>query len=105
MALKVNLKQFLNEEGEVAELTDQAKVIFNFLSKIVLSVSQNIEQPLTFVDLKCNTRAEGLICEGSIEASSINNHMIDWHCDSCEVSGTISNWQGSLWDKQKRVIH
>ena len=63
MALKVNLKQFLNEKGEEAELTDQAKVIFNFLSKIVLSVSQNIEQPLTFVDLKCNTRAEGLICE------------------------------------------
>lgn len=105
MALKVDLRHFLDEEGNVLELTEQAKTVFKFLTKIVLSVSENIEQPLIDVDLKCNTRADGLSCRGSIEATCIEIGMIEWHCDICEASGTISNWQGSLWDKQERTIH
>lgn len=105
MTLKVNLEQFLDEKGAVSELTDQAKKVFKFLTEIVLTVSTDTEQPVVFVDLKCNSRAVGLTCQGSIEASCINSRMIDWHCDSCEVSGTISNWQGSLWDRKKRIMH
>lgn len=105
MALKVDLKQFLDDEGNELELTEQAKTVFTFLTKIVLSASENIEQPLIDVDLKCNTRADELSCEGDIEAKCIAVGMIEWHCDTCEASGTISNWQGSLWDKQKRIIH
>lgn len=105
MALKVDLKQFLDEKGEVLALTEQAKTVFNFLTKIVLSVSENIEQPLIDVDLNCNTRGTELSCEGSIEASCSSINIIEWHCDTCEASGTISNWKGSLWDIQKRTIH
>lgn len=105
MTLKVDLEQFLDEMGAVIELTEQANQVFKFLTEIVLSVSQHIEQSVTFVDVKCNSRAEGLTCQGSIEASCINNHMIDWHCDSCDISGTISKWQGTLWDRQKRIMH
>jgi len=71
----------------------------------VSSVSENIEQPLIDVDLKCNTRAGGLSCVGSIEAECIAIGMIEWNCDRCEASGTISNWQASIWDKQARTIH
>lgn len=105
MILKVDFKQFLDEKGEVLALTEQAKTVFNFLSKIVLSVSENIEQPLIDVDLNCNTRGTELSCEGSIEASCIDMNKIEWHCDTCEASGTISNWKGSMWDIQKRTIH
>ena len=105
MALKVDLKQFLDEKGEVLALTEQAKTVFNFLTKIVLSVSENIEQQLIDVDLNCNTRGTELSCEGSIEASCSSINIIEWHCDTCEASGTISNWKGSLWDIQKRTIH
>ncbi|OUS26238.1 hypothetical protein A9Q98_11000 [Thalassotalea sp. 42_200_T64] len=105
MALKANLRHFLDEEGNVLELTEQAKTVFKFLSKIVSSVSENIEQPLIDVDLKCNTRADELTCGGSIEARCIAFGIIEWHCDSCEASGTISNWQNSMWDKQERTIH
>ena len=105
MALKADLRHFLDEEGNELELTEQAKIIFKFLTKIVSSVSENIEQPFIDVDLKCNARADGLSCEGDIKATSIEIGMIEWHCDTCEASGTISNWKGSMWDNQKRTIH
>lgn len=105
MALKADLRNFLDDEGNVLELTEQAKPIFKFLSKIVTSVSKNIEQPHIDVDLGCNTRGDGLSCGGSIEARCIAINMIEWHCNTCEASGTISHWLGSLWDKQKRTIH
>jgi len=105
MALKVKLTQFLDEEGNNLELTEQAKTVFKFLTKIVLLVSENIEKPLIDVDLKCNTRADSISCEGDIKAECIAIDIIEWHCDTCEAVGTISNWQGSKWDKQDRTIH
>lgn len=105
MALKVDLKQFLDDKGKVLELTEQANTVFKFLTTIVLSVSENIEQPLIDIDLRCNTRAAELSCEGDIEANCIANNIIEWHCDTCEASGTISNWQGSMWDMQKPTLH
>ena len=105
MALKVDFKHFLDDEGNELELTEQAKIVFNFLNKIVSSVSENLEQPLIDVDLKCNARGSTLSCEGDIEATCIATGIIEWHCDICEAAGTISNWQGSMWDKQKHTIH
>ncbi|MBA6390168.1 hypothetical protein H4J38_05145 [Colwellia sp. BRX10-3] len=105
MVLKADLKHFLDEEGKVLELTKQAKAVFKFLSKIVSSVTEQIEQPVIEVDLKCSTRAEKLYCDGSIQATSTAIGLIEWHCDSCHACGTISNWQGSIWDKQERTLH
>jgi len=118
MALKVDLRQFLDEKGNVLVLTEQANKVFKFLTKIVLLVSQEavsqasfpptIEQAIIEVDLKCNTRADALSCRGKIEASRNlfgTISMIEWHCDTCKAAGTISHWQGSLWDKQKDTIH
>lgn len=105
MALKVDLKQFLDENGNELALTAQAKTVFNFISKIVLAVTEQIAQPLVEIDLKCATRAENLNCEGSIEASYQTPNLIHWQCDCCEANGSISNWQFSKWDKQLRVLH
>lgn len=62
MALKVDLSCFLDEEGHMLELTEQAEMIFNFLTEIVLFVSENIEQPIIFLDLKCNAMLELKSC-------------------------------------------
>jgi len=105
MALKTDLRHFLDDKGQVVELTDQAKTIFNFITKIVTSVSKSIKKPLINVDLKCSARGNDLHCEGSIAAKSITMGIIDWHCDTCEACGTISNWQDSMWDIQERTIH
>jgi len=67
MILKVDFKQFLDEKGDLLALTKQAKRVFKFLAKIVLSVSKNIEQPLIEVDLDCNTRGTELSCEGALK--------------------------------------
>jgi len=105
MALKVDLKQFLDANGNEIALTDQAKAVFNFITYIVFSVTQHIEQLNVEVDLKCSTRAKTIDCEGNIKASCIAPNMINWHCDCCEANGSISNWQYSKWDQQVRTLH
>tara|TARA_R110000787_G_scaffold120986_5_gene231873 strand:+ start:561 stop:878 length:318 start_codon:yes stop_codon:yes gene_type:complete len=105
MALKANLRHFLNEDGDALELTEQAKIIFKFLTKIVSSASEHIDQPLFNIDLQCNTRAVELSCRGGIKVRCSAIGMIEWYCDTCQACGTISNWQGSVWDKQERIIH
>lgn len=104
MTLKADLRQFLDERGNELALTEQAKAVFKFLTKIVSVTTENIEQSLIDVDLQCNTRPGDLSCEGNIEATCIGVDLIEWHCDTCEAAGTISNWRGSMWDKA-RTIH
>lgn len=105
MTLKANLLHFLDEKGQVLELTDQAYTVFKFLTEIVSSVSAHAEHLTIDVGLPCSKRADALSCEGNITASYIVNSIIEWHCDTCEAAGTISNWQGSLWDKQTYTLH
>ena len=105
MALKIDLTQFLDENGNELALTAQAKTVFNFISKIVFVVTENIEHPLVETDLKCSTRAAKVDCEGKIKASCYGPNLINWQCDCCEATGSISNWQYSKWDKQLRVLH
>ena len=78
MVLKVDLQQFLDDEGNELELTVQAKTVFQFLTKIVSSVSETIEQKLIYVDLKCNSRADELFCKGNIDATFTVIDIIDW---------------------------
>lgn len=105
MTLKADFSHFLDEKGKALSLTEQASVIFTFLKQIVSAVTFEIELPLIEVDLQCKTRAMGLTCDGSIDAYCHDNTIIHWHCDNCQASGTITNWQGSLWDNRKPTIH
>jgi hypothetical protein len=112
MILKVDFNQFLDNKGDKVELTEQANTVFNFLSKIVLAVSQetvsqDIDQPLIDVALKCKTRGNALSCAGNIEAcyASDDSLIIEWQCDTCEAAGTIANWSRSFWDMRERTLH
>ena len=105
MPLKVDLRDFLNEEGEPLELTEQAKTVFNFVIHIVSAVSSTVGLDSKAIDLKCNSRSNQVLCTGSIEAVCNKSDPIEWHCDTCEASGSISHWQASLWDNQARTLH
>jgi hypothetical protein len=105
MTLKVDFRIFIDDKGNVTNLTDQANTVFKFLAKIVLSVSADISTPIINVDLQCNTRSNELLCDGSIDATLDQTGIILWSCDACEANGEISYWQGTWWDKQKRMLH
>lgn len=105
MTLKANFSQFFDEKGKELTLTEQASTVFTFLKKIVSAVTLEIEQPVIEVDLQCKTRACGLACDGSIDAYCHDKTIIHWHCDICQATGTITKWQGSLWDNRKPTIH
>lgn len=107
MALNVDLRTFLDEQGHVVELTEQAEMVFLFLVSIISAVSKkhlDVDE-LMPVDLACNTRAHHLSCSGNIEAGGSKNGTIEWQCDTCEAAGIISHWQATNWDKQRRVFH
>ncbi len=105
MSLITDFSIFFDDAGNLVELTEQAKPILKFLKTIVATVSADIDKPIVNVDLKCSSRADGLLCEGYIDGSHVEHGFIEWHCDTCEVFGRISNWQGSMYDKQKRMLH
>lgn len=105
MALITDFSVFFDEQGNVVELTEQAKPIFKFIKEIVATVSADINAGLINTDLKCNSRAKGVSCEGHIDATHTDIGFIRWQCDTCEASGKISHWQGNMFDNQKRVLH
>ena len=105
MVLITDFSVFFDDRGYVVDLTEQAKPIFKFIREIVVAVSADMDKPIINVDIKCDSRALGLLCEGHIDASHLGMGVIEWHCDTCEASGRISNWQGSFYDKQKHILH
>ncbi len=105
MSLTTDFSVFFDDVGNLVELTEQAKPIFKFLKAIVETVSADIDKPIVNVDLKCSSRADGLLCEGYIDVSHIEHSFIEWHCDTCEASGRILNWQESIYNKKKHILH
>jgi len=56
MALKTDLQHFLDDKGQVVELTVQAKMIVNMMTKFVMMVCNSFKKPLANVDAKCRVR-------------------------------------------------
>lgn len=96
-----NLTHFLDEKGNIPNLPEPAMKLIRFLTKIVSNASIDIKEPIVDVDLKCSDRSETVNCEGYIEAWCNENMDIVWHCNTCDVRGAVSNWQGTQWDNNK----
>ncbi|MDO8689854.1 MAG: hypothetical protein Q7R39_07560 [Dehalococcoidia bacterium] len=55
----------------------------------------------TWVDVavKCRRRAGGKPCAGNIRLRRVDvPSQVEWGCTSCDDSGLIHNWRGSMWD-------
>lgn len=106
MALITNIRHFLDAQGEVAELTSEAQELLSFLTDIVAAATRDYGSPITFADTQCRTLQNGKLCSGEIEVWVYDeNNQIGWECLDCGEEGTISDWEGTFWDKRNFVYH
>ncbi len=92
-----NIRHFLDDKGELAEMNGEAKNLACFL---VLVIDITTEAgPNSCVDTKIRCRSSD--CRGSIQAFMDHAEQdISWGCPRCELNGVIRNWQNTKWDKR-----
>ena len=68
MIMVTNIRNFLDENGEIPELPQEAKELLSFLCAIVEAASLDHDQPMTLVGEICRANTDGKKCKGEIEA-------------------------------------
>jgi hypothetical protein len=106
MAIITNIKHFLDEDGEVANLTLEAQELFSFLIDVVESATIDYARPVALAETKCRSVVDGKICQGEIEVwvYAEDNH-IGWECLECGEEGVVTQWEGTPWDRRDYVRH
>jgi hypothetical protein len=89
-----NMTHFLDEAGQLTEATSKrAKTLARFLGSIVTNYSMH--QPEF---LPCRRRRSRAACPGEIVILRLGEEdILEWICDWCGESGSISNWRTSPW--------
>jgi len=90
-----DIKQFLDDAGEVKEMPVEARRTAEFLVSIIDAVTPVYPTIGRDTGLRCRKPR----CKATIQASlsSLDGKII-WWCPICEQYGLISNWQGTQWD-------
>jgi hypothetical protein len=98
--LTANMRHFLDDDGSLPDLPEPALALAFHLGAIVGWVSRSPSMDLQFTNVPCRRRPSRRRCLGEIQAClDPNTGTIEWTCPFCADSGTISGWQGTLWDK------
>ena len=106
MTMITNIQHFLNEDGEVPDMSLEAQELVSFLSAIIEAVSTKYDDPVAFADTKCRTIVNGKACTGDIEVwVYAEDNRIGWECLECGCEGVISDWEGTVWDKRNYTCH
>jgi len=106
LAIIANLRHFLDEDGNLPDLTAEALSLFGFLSQIVEAATLAYALPLTVVEDHCNAIVNGRICKSPIEVwINFDTSEIGWECVECDHEGVILEWSGTTWDRRDYVRH
>ena len=97
--LITNLEHFLTPDGSIAPKDGPARLLADYLTKIVVAATASIQTQSSPIVVHCRKRPNRKPCIGCID-TYIDPEMnqIIWWCPVCEEQGLISHWQGSLWD-------
>jgi hypothetical protein len=94
-----DLRHFLNEDGSVAEMPRSTLKLANYFGRIVKAVTSR-NKDVVATGIRCRRRPGHKSCSGEIIASIDyqQNSVIVWSCPICGDNGTISGWEGTVWD-------
>jgi hypothetical protein len=82
------------------DLPEPALNLAFHLGAIVGWVSRSPSMDLQFTNVPCRQRPSRRRCLGEIQARIVpNTGTIEWTCPVCGDDGTITGWEGTLWDK------
>jgi len=99
-----NLTDFLTEEGEIGPKSGPARKLAEYFTKIVVDATTEPWEEPTNTSVRCRRRPRRKPCAGVIGTDiDPDSDAIVWWCPVCGDKGTISNWQGSRWDRTTDV--
>ncbi len=98
--LIADLRHYLDEDGSLPELPTPALDLAFHLGAIVAWVSRSPSEALELTNVRCRMRPKRRRCWGEILARLVpNTGTIEWTCQFCGDCGTITGWEGCLWDR------
>jgi hypothetical protein len=101
-----NLRDLLDENGQIPELSDDALELLFFLGEIVEAATLAYYRPMALAGEICRATIDGRKCEGEIEAwVSVETKNIGWECLKCGEEGIISEWADTIWDLRIYIRH
>lgn len=106
MAIISDLRHFLDDDDGIPHLTPEAQELLSFLTVIVEAATLAFREPISSADVQCRTVINDEPCEGDIEVwVDHDSNVIGWECMECGEEGTISDWEGTPWDRRDFVVH
>ncbi|MEE2003039.1 hypothetical protein QWY20_16390 [Alkalimonas sp. MEB108] len=95
----VDLRHYLNEYGAIAISSGPGLRLAEYFTAITQETTGDPYGEQLYPKVPCRRRPNRKPCVGEI-ASYIDpdDQQIVWICPVCGDNGTISGWQGTLWD-------
>jgi hypothetical protein len=94
-----DLTHFLTDAGELGPKSGPARKLAEYLTKIVVDATTESWEPRK-VPVSCRRRPRRKPCVGVIGTDiDPDTEAIMWWCPVCKDKGTITNWQGSRWNR------
>jgi hypothetical protein len=102
--LIADFTHFLTDNGSIAPKEGPAKRLADYLASIVVNATTPHNQRPE--EINYHKRPNRKPCLGKIQILIIATREIVWRCPVCGDQGSISHWQGSLWDcTDKNQLH
>jgi|GEM_PF-2237524 len=98
-------RHFLNEEGEITDVTRSASMTAAFLRSIVgwVTLTQTLVAQRT--NVTCRKLAGRMRCRGEIEAYLLPEEGEIWYiCSECGDNGVIRGWEKTSWDRSSQGV-
>ena len=106
MVMITDIQHFLDDDGEVPNLSAEAMNLLGFLTAVVERASEKYDAPISFLEGGCRCEVDGEPCPGEVEVWVFaEDNRIGWECLECGDEGIISNWEGTQWDRRNYTRH
>jgi hypothetical protein len=95
-----DLTHILTDEGEIGPKSGPARRLAKYFTKIVVDATTEPWENPGKKPVRCRRRPGRKPCAGLIGTDmDPDTDAIMWWCPACGDNGTITNWQGSRWDR------
>jgi len=95
-----NLTHFLTEEGAIGPKSGSARNLAEYFTKIVVDATTKLWEEPRKTPVRSRRRPGRKPCVGLIGTDTDpDTDAIVWWCPACGDNGTVTDWQGSRWDR------
>ena len=98
----IDIRHYLDDEGEIAVPSGPARKLAEYIGEIILCVTAGPSAEDGAIPLPCRRRPGRKPCYGIVTAgySESDRQTIVWQCQGCGDEGSISGWQETQWDRR-----